>query len=89
MVASSQNSRPVSYQITIEGAVREDWSDWINGMEISIPNGEDKSQVTILTGKVTDQAALRGLLCRLWDLNLIIISIFRLEANAGVEEGEK
>ncbi len=89
MVATKQSCRPVLYQITIEGKVRGDWSDWLECMEISILTGSDASQTTILTGRVPDQAALRGLLCRLWDLNLTIISIFRLEGNAGTKEGEK
>ncbi len=92
-MAGSLQKRKISpsvfYQITIEGAIREDWSDWMNSMVISIHNGIPESQTTVLTGQVTDQSALRGLLCRLWDLNLTIISIFRLERNTGAKEGEK
>ncbi len=82
-------SPSVLYQITIEGAIHEEWSDWMNGMLISTPNGACESQATVLTAQVIDQSALRGLICRLWDLNLTIISIFRLENNAGVKGGEK
>ncbi len=84
-----KSSKSLSYQITIEGQIRDDWSDWLNGMEISTPPGGDVPQVTNLTGAVADQAALRGLLCRLWDMNLTIISIIRLDANAGTKEGLK
>ncbi len=77
------------YQIKIAGEIRENWSDWLNGIQVSFPKGEDEPQVTVLTVKVADQAALRGLLCRLWDLNLTIFSIFRLEGNAGAKEVQK
>ncbi len=77
----------VFYRITIEGIIRQDWSDWIGGMQISFPNAKDDPQTTVLTVKVADQAALRGLLCRLWDLNLSILSIFRLEKNSGAKVG--
>ncbi len=45
--------------------------------------GKDSTNrpTTTLTGKVTDQAALRGILCRLWDLNLAILSVCRLDPN--------
>ncbi len=92
MVTSAQSRKrgqPVFYQITIEGTIREDWSGWLNNMHISTSTGGDDSQATILTGKVADQAALRGLLCRLWDLNLTIISISRLGKEAGEKECEK
>jgi hypothetical protein len=78
--------KPARYQIKIEGKIRKDWSDWLNGMEISTRKGCQGSQITILVGEVTDQAALRGILCRLWDLNLTIVSVDRLEMNAGEEE---
>ncbi len=80
---------PLFYQIKIAGKINENWSDWLNGMQVSFPKREDEPQVTVLTVKVADQAALRGLLCRLWDLNLTILSIFRLEGNAGAKEGQK
>ncbi len=89
MVTTRQNNQLGFYRIMIEGQVRGDWSDWLEGMQISITNGAGEPQNTILAGKVTDQAALRGLLCRLWDMNLTIISMIRLDANAGTKEGPK
>ncbi len=89
MVASRQNFRPVFYRITIEGKIRQDWSDWMNGVQISFSTAEDDPQTTLLTVKIADQAALRGLLCRLWDLNLTILSIFRLDENSRAKEGLK
>ncbi len=84
-----KSSRPIFYRITIEGTIRENWSGWLNNMQISAAAHDDGSQTTTLIGKVADQAALRGLLGKIWDLNLTIISILRLEVNVGEKEGKK
>lgn len=68
---SDQQAR---YRITVRGRVAESWSDWFQGLTI-----EPERDTTTLTGYVVDQAALRGLLCRVWDLNLTVVSIIRLE----------
>ena len=57
-----KHGKPVFYQIKIEGKLRENWSDWLNSMEIATGKGFDDAQTTTLVGKVTDQAALRGIL---------------------------
>jgi len=72
---------PASYRIEIQGKIRVDWSDWLSGMEISIKDDRG-SLVTVLSGSVADQAALRGILCKIWDLNLTILSVSRVEMNA-------
>lgn len=63
-----------TYEIRISGKLGETWSNWFENMKITYEEG-----ATVLTGKVVDQAALRGILSRMWDLNLILISISRLE----------
>ena len=61
------------YSIRLEGHIDQSWSEWLGGMTIkSTENGE-----TLLTGMVVDQAALHGLLARIRDLNLRLISIIR------------
>jgi hypothetical protein len=87
-IQNEKGGKPACYQIELEGKIRKDWSDWLNGMEISTRKGCQGTQITIMVGEVTDQAALRGILCRLWDLNLTIVSVYRLEMNAGEEERE-
>ena len=64
------------YQITIRGNLDPKWSKWFNGMAVS---SQDGSPVTILTGRIADQAKLRGILNKLWDLNLIVISVTQLQ----------
>ena len=66
------------YVIQVDGWLDAAWSDWWKGMLV-IPSPDDTRPATILQGTVPDQAALRGILNQLWDLNLSIISVNRVE----------
>jgi len=68
-----------TYTITIEGIVKESWSDWLSGMEIVSRKEIDGAFVTILRGAVADQAALRGILTKLWDLNVRLIAVVKTD----------
>lgn len=70
---SSRLSR--HYQITVEGKIDPSWTDWLNGMQVHTWQTSDSRQMTTLSGVLADQAALRGLLIRLWDLNLVLYSL--------------
>ena len=64
---------PHIYEIRVAGYLTEFWSDWFEGLQISNqPDGE-----TILRGKIVDQAALLGLLNKIYALNLTLISVNR------------
>jgi hypothetical protein len=73
--------RPASYQITVPGRLNESWSDWIEGMTIRIESKGEGPPFTILTGSL-DQAALQGLLRRLYSLGLPLVSVICLEEGA-------
>ena len=64
-----------TYQIQVQGRLGQAWADSYGGMMVAYEGG-----VTTLSGPVADQAALRGMLCKLWDLNLVLISVRRVEA---------
>ena len=64
------------YQIKIEGILDPRWSTWFDGF--TVVQEIENPGLTTITGCVTDQAALRGILNKLWDLNLILISVSRL-----------
>ena len=66
------------YTITIEGKIDISWSDWLGSLKLSQEQDSDGSQVTILRGILPDQSALRGLLNRLWDLNLVVCSVTQI-----------
>ncbi len=68
--------RQWAYEIKIEGRLAERWSDWLNGLTIS---GEALTPVTTLTTLAIDQATLRGILTKIWNLNLDLISVVRLD----------
>jgi hypothetical protein len=65
--------RQATYQIKVPGELDERWSDWAGGMTITVESEGDGPPVTTLTGTV-DQAALQGLLRRLYSLGLPLIS---------------
>ena len=75
-------------QIRVQGWVGERWANWFDGMAMTYEGVEDDSPITVLTGVVVDQAALRGLLTKIWDLNLALISISRIEMDPGQEGGK-
>jgi hypothetical protein len=66
---------PVVYQIRIKGHLGRQWSDWFEGMTVTLEDNGD----TLLTGPVVDQAALHGLLRRMRDLGMPLVSISPLE----------
>jgi hypothetical protein len=68
---------PMTYQIQVQGKLDEGWSEWFRGMTVAFECANDGSPVTTLTGPVADQAALRGTLNRIWDLNLTLLSVTR------------
>ena len=62
------------YRIKLKGYLDPKWSDWFEQMAITTEGGE-----TILTGSVADQSALHGILIRIRDLNLTLLSVERIE----------
>ena len=71
---NDQDAQHMVYQIKVQGRLDESWSGWFSGMAITF-----EGDITTLTGVVVDQAALRGILSRLWDLNLALISVNPIE----------
>jgi hypothetical protein len=75
----TNSGQPMVYQIRVKGHLDSHWTNWFEGMSI-IP--EDNGN-TLLTGQVIDQAALYGLLKKVRDLGLPLISIYP-EEPAGI-----
>jgi hypothetical protein len=67
------------YQIKVQGGLPEGWSGWFNGMTIKVENESDGPPVTTLTGTV-DQSALHGILAKIRDLNLKLVSFTQVES---------
>ncbi len=64
-------SQPMVYQIRIKGHLDSQWTDWFDGLTITLEEDGD----TLLTGPVVDQAALHGLLKKVRDLGMPLVSV--------------
>lgn len=68
---------PMIYQIRIEGHLGSQWTDWFEGLTITLEDNGD----TLLTCPVVDQAALHGLLRKVRDLGMPLLSVNRIESD--------
>ena len=69
---------PLTYQIKVPGEFDESWSDWAGGMVFTASPERDSPPTTTMTGTL-DQAALHGLLRRLYSLGVPLISVICLD----------
>ena len=67
----------MNYDIKVEGTLDPSWSDWLEGMTVRIETRTGGLPITTFSGPVADQSALRGILNRLWDINLTLVSVNR------------
>lgn len=70
------------YQIKVRGRLGEQWSNWFGGMRIAHETDGDGLPVTVISGAIADQPTLHGILWRLRDLNLKLISVARIETDS-------
>ena len=71
------------YQIRIQGHLGREWTDWFEGLAITL----EQNGTTLLTGPVVDQAALHGLLKKVRDLGLTLISVNQVdESESSLED---
>ena len=76
------------YRIVIEGELNESWSKWLGDVNLENFNQQHGSSQTTIYGSIPDQAALRGLLNKIWDLNLTLISVNIQEFKSNGENNE-
>ena len=73
---------PFVYEIRVEGHLSDHWSAWFDGLQVQTePTGE-----TRLTGLLSDQAALYGVLAKIHNLNLVLVSVVRLSSSENKTE---
>ena len=70
----SSPGSPASYEIRVEGVLDQRWAAWLGGLHID----RDGAQ-TVISGLLADQPALHGLLAKIRDLGLCLISVHRLD----------
>ena len=73
--AQNHPSQSVVYQIRIQGHLGRQWTDWFGDVAVTLEDNGD----TLLTGQVVDQAALYGLLRKVRDLGMPLLSVTRVE----------
>lgn len=73
----AKSGQPMVYQMRVKGHLGSDWTDWFEGLTIMREDNGD----TLLTGRVVDQAALHGLLKKIRDLGMSLVSVNPMEPN--------
>ena len=66
------------YRIKVTGNLDQTWVSWFNRMKITTENNQTDGPITVFTGPISDQAQLRGLLIKIWDLNLELLSVQKM-----------
>ena len=82
-MAEEKAGGQVVYRIRVQGKLDDRWSEWFSGLTIIVES--ESPPVTKLVG-IIDQSALRGILNKIWDLNLALISVTPIEADESSEE---
>ena len=72
---------PARYEIRVAGVLDSRWTAWFDGLRISVEGDE-----TVIRGLVADQAAVHGLLTKVRDLGLCLISVRRLDTGQAGNE---
>ena len=75
LASSEEHDEPQLYEIRLKGHLDDRWAEWFDGLTITLEEDGD----TLLTGPVIDQAALHGLLKKVRDLGLPLVSVSPLE----------
>ena len=75
--------QPMIYQIKIKGHLGPQWTDWFGGLTIT----QEEDGETLLTGPVVDQAALHGLLRKVRDLGMPLLSVICVEPGPSTSSG--
>lgn len=70
------SNQPITYQVRIKGHLGSQWANWFEGFTITLENNGD----TLLTGPVVDQAALYGLVKRVRDMGMPLVSLTQVQS---------
>ena len=76
------------YEVRIKGQLDDHWQQWFEGMVIKhVENGESGPECTLIAGPIIDQPALHGLLAKIRDLNLTLISVREITPKSSWRQG--
>ena len=80
----SPQGSPAHYEIRVEGALDHRWAAWFGGLCV-----ENDGTQTVIYGLLTDQPALHGLLAKIRDLGLCLISVHRLDSGEAENQAQQ
>ncbi|HLA87021.1 MAG TPA: hypothetical protein VJL10_03270 [Anaerolineales bacterium] len=83
LIPKSDPDQPVIYEIRIKGHLGHQWTDWFGEVTFTLEDNGD----TLITGPVVDQAALHGLLKKVRDLGMPLISVNGVEPDPSTTPG--
>ena len=68
-------TKPAVYKVRVQGDLKDHWSDRLGGMQINVDRSDNQHPISVLIGQINDQSALSGILNKLYDLHLPILSV--------------
>lgn len=76
MVPAASHTKPSHYEIRIDGMLDDRWSAWFEGLRVT---GDEANCQTVISGPIVDQAALHGVLAKIRDLALPLLSVRQVD----------
>ena len=74
-----EKTKESRYQVEIKEKLDESWAEWFNDCELEYRSDDRSNPSTLITVEIIDKAALHGLLTKIWNLNLTVLSVKRID----------
>ncbi|MEJ2304260.1 MAG: hypothetical protein P8Y14_22245 [Anaerolineales bacterium] len=87
MLESQAQISPMLYEIQVSGRIDLDRAAWFGDMTLDMKRTPEGAVISVLSGEVPDQAALFGILTRIRDLGMKLISVNRIGARLAIDNG--
>ena len=73
---------PVVWRIRLDGHLEKNWAEWFNGLDVNREKCANGTWQTVLEGQPRDLAVLHGLIIRMWDMNISVLSLELVDSPA-------
>lgn len=80
--SSTKSGARVPFVIQIRGELNGRWSEWFNVVKITVERTDDRPPLTTMHCPAMDQAKLRGVINKIWDMNLTLVSVRQMSGSA-------
>ncbi len=74
----SEANEPAVWRICLDGRVQENWTEWFTWASVRCVTYPDGGWQTVAEGELRDRAALRGLISKMWGMNISVVSVDRI-----------